>query len=148
MDNANTALWRSFLTALILGAGIVLVAAVISGILSGLPGLWGALIGGAIGLIFPVSTIAVGYMSRRWSSQRQILLIPLQSLTKILLVALVLFLIMQYDFYNVYACVGTLAVTIIAALATETVTLLRARVPYIDDKEPSVHEFHEDIDRM
>ncbi|WP_198037147.1 hypothetical protein [Nocardia sp. BMG51109] len=111
---------------------LVVVGAVLGSIFAGLPGLWGALIGSAIGGFFILTTAALVLFSARLESGTQGMVMLGGWVAKLLIVMVVVAALKQFDFYSP----GTLFLTVVGALlivlGAETYGLLRQRVPVVD----------------
>ncbi len=110
---------------------LVVVSAVLGSIIAGMAGLWGALIGSAIGGFFILTTAALVLFSAKLESGIQGMVMLASWVGKLLVVMIVIAVLKQFDFYSR----GTLFLTVIAALlivlGAETFGLLRQRVPVI-----------------
>ncbi len=108
---------------------LVIVSAVAGSIVAGLPGLWGALIGSAIGGFFILTTAALVLFSAKLESGIQGMAMLASWIGKLLVVLIVIAVLKQFDFYSR----GTLFLTVVAALlivlGAETYGALRPRVP-------------------
>ncbi|ATL66009.1 hypothetical protein [Nocardia terpenica] len=110
---------------------LVIVSAVLGSIFAGLPGLWGSLIGSAIGGFFILATAALVLFSAKLDSGIQGMVMLASWVGKLLVVLIVVAVLKQFDFYSR----GTLFLTVVAALlivlGAETYGLLRQRVPIV-----------------
>lgn len=108
---------------------LVVASAVLGSIIAGASGLWGALIGSAIGGFFILTTAAVVLFSAKLESGIQGMVMLGSWVGKLLVVMIVVAVLERFDFYSR----GTLFLTVIAALlivlGAETYGLLRQRVP-------------------
>src|SRR5205085_2099761 len=121
---------------------LVVVSAVLGSIVSGLPGLWGALIGSAIGGFFILTTAALVLFSAKLESGIQGMVMLASWVGKLLVVMIVVAVLKQFDFYSR----GTLFITVVAALlivlGAETYGLLRQRVPVVQTPEEQANQDH------
>ncbi|MGF6883805.1 peptidoglycan/LPS O-acetylase OafA/YrhL [Nocardia sp. GAS34] len=121
---------------------LVVVSSVVGSIVAGLAGLWGALIGSAIGGFFILTTAALVLFSAKLESGIQGMVMLASWVGKLLVVMIVIAVLKQFDFYSR----GTLFLTVVAALlivlGAETFGLLRQRVPVMptpDDRQQQDH---------
>lgn len=111
---------------------LVVLSAVLGSIFAGLPGLWGALIGSAIGGFFILTTAALVLFSAKLASGVQGMVMLGSWVGKLLVVMIVVAVLKQFEFYSP----GTLFLTVVGALlivlGAETYGLLRQRVPVVE----------------
>ncbi|MFJ1460199.1 hypothetical protein [Nocardia sp. N2S4-5] len=111
---------------------LVVLSAVLGSIFAGLPGLWGALIGSAIGGFFILTTAALVLFSAKLESGVQGMVMLASWVGKLLVVMIVVAVLKQFEFYSP----GTLFLTVVGALlivlGAETYGLLRQRVPVVE----------------
>lgn len=114
---------RPLVRALRLGAVVVVTVSVLSllgwGWAADLPGLWGALIGAAVGGGFVLSTAVVVLLTESTSPATTGAAVLGSSLAKIVLVALVFWALSGMDFYSRPAFLVTAFLALIAALGAE-----------------------------
>ncbi|TDE96030.1 hypothetical protein EXU48_07255 [Occultella glacieicola] len=116
---------------LLAGAAIAVVGAVVGLIAAGLPGLWGALVAVAIGLVFTATTVAALYLvAGRGPELLQVVLLG-GWIVKMGLLALVLLWLREQDFYSLPVFLVTLFVQVIVAVVVELYTVVTARIPYV-----------------
>ena len=115
--------------------GITAVVALVVGWLtSGLPGVWGALIGAGLAAMFCGGTM--------WSVTKTVGSAPISMaatvmltwLAKLIVLIVVLAALRGRDFYNPYVLFAVIAVTVIGALAVQAISIKRNKVPYITPK--------------
>ena len=117
------------------GAGLIAVAvvsSVISYLAAGSKGLWGALIGAAVGGAFIIATVLVMYLMRNAPPTTTGGVLMGSWLLKLLVAIGVMAVLRGMDFYNDKALVLTIVATMIVMLTVETMAIVRTRVPYVE----------------
>ncbi|MFD7846990.1 hypothetical protein ACFV4K_29190 [Nocardia sp. NPDC059764] len=112
-------------------AVLVVVSAIVSSLIAGLPGLWGALIGSALGGAFILTTAASVLFSAKIESGLQGLVLLGSWVGKLLLAVIVVAVLQNYDFYSRGALFLTVVGALLIVLGAETYGLLRQRVPTV-----------------
>ncbi|MFE3984020.1 hypothetical protein ACFYUD_12655 [Nocardia tengchongensis] len=112
-------------------AVLVVVSAILSSLIAGLPGLWGALIGAALGGAFILTTAASVLFSAKIESGLQGLVLLGSWVGKLLLAVIVVAVLQNYDFYSRGALFLTVVGALLIVLGAETYGLLRQRVPTV-----------------
>ncbi|MFC9892064.1 hypothetical protein ACFVMC_00075 [Nocardia sp. NPDC127579] len=112
-------------------AVLVVLAVAIGTATAGLPGLWGALIGAAIGGGFILTTAAVVLFGAKLPPSTAGLIILVSWVGKLLVVLLVVAVLQQFDFYNRMALFLTVVGALLIVLGAETYGVLRQKVPYV-----------------
>ncbi|MRH88951.1 hypothetical protein GFY24_16110 [Nocardia sp. SYP-A9097] len=113
-------------------AVLVVVSAILSSIIAGMPGLWGALLGAAIGGGFILTTAASVLFSAKIESGLQGIVILGSWVGKIVLVLAIVAVLKQFDFYSPVALFLTVVGALLIVLGAETYGLLRQRVPTVE----------------
>ncbi|WP_067562312.1 hypothetical protein [Nocardia acidivorans] len=113
-------------------AALVVVSAILSSIIAGMPGLWGALIGSAIGGGFILTTAASVLFSAKIESGLQGIVILGSWVGKIVLVLAIVAILKRFDFYSPVALFLTVVGALLIVLGAETYGLLRQRVPTVE----------------
>ncbi|MTJ61272.1 hypothetical protein GL305_32750 [Nocardia seriolae] len=113
-------------------AVLVVVSAILSSVFAGLPGLWGALIGAALGGAFILTTAASVLFSAKIESGLQGIVLLGSWVGKLLLAVVVIAVLKQFDFYNRYSLFFTVIAALLIVLGAETYGLLRQRVPTVE----------------
>ncbi|MBF6172382.1 hypothetical protein [Nocardia blacklockiae] len=111
---------------------LVVLSAVLGSIFAGLPGLWGALIGSAIGGFFILTTAALVLFSAKLESGVQGMVMLASWVGKLLVVMIVVAVLKQFDFYSSVALFLTVVGALLIVLGAETYGLLRQRVPAVE----------------
>ncbi|GAB2671807.1 hypothetical protein [Nocardia goodfellowii] len=123
---------RSALRYGLIGLVVLVVLAVsIATAAAGMPGLWGALIGAAIGGGFILTTAAAVLFGAKLPPSTAGLIILVSWVGKLLVVLLVVALLQQFDFYNRIALFLTVVGALLIVLGAETYGVLRQKVPYV-----------------
>lgn len=123
---------------LLLTAAVAVVGALIGFLVAGLPGVWGALVAAALGLLFTVTTVAtLRLVAGRGPELLQIVIFGGWVLKMVLVVVVMLWL-RDLDFYDRGVLFGTLVAVVLGAVAVEIVTVVTARLPYVDVEMPDV----------
>lgn len=97
-----------------------------------MPGLWGALIGAAIGGGFILTTAASVLFSAKIESGLQGIVILGSWVGKIVLVLAIVAILKRFDFYSPVALFLTVVGALLIVLGAETYGLLRQRVPTVE----------------
>ncbi|MFE3293119.1 hypothetical protein [Rhodococcus sp. NPDC059234] len=110
---------------------LAVVGSAIAAAVAGLPGLWGALIGVAVGGGFILCTgLAVLFTEKLPPATSGAVLLG-SWLLKMILAVLVLGILKGMDFYSKSALVIVMVLALIIVLGAETYGLLRVKVPYV-----------------
>ncbi|MEV0298257.1 hypothetical protein [Nocardia sp. NPDC050710] len=112
-------------------AVLVVLAVTIATATAGLPGLWGALLGAAIGGGFILTTAAVILFGAKLPPSTAGLVMLVSWVGKVLVVLIVVGVLNQFDFYNRTALFLTVIGALLIVLGAETYGVLRQKVPYV-----------------
>ncbi|MFC9998047.1 hypothetical protein [Nocardia sp. NPDC127526] len=112
-------------------AVLVVVSAIASTIFAGLPGLWGALLGAAIGGGFILTTAASVLFSAKLESGLQGIVLLGSWVGKLLVAVVVIAALQRVDFYSRPALFFTVVGALLIVLGAETYGLLRQKVPTV-----------------
>ncbi|MFF3569318.1 hypothetical protein ACFYXQ_16230 [Nocardia jiangxiensis] len=110
---------------------LVVISCVLATIIAGLPGLWGAVIGSAIGGFFILTTAALVLFSAKLESGIQGMVMLGSWVGKLLVVLVVVAVLEHFDFYSRMALFLTVVGALLIVLGSETYGVLRQRVPVI-----------------
>ncbi|WP_405133282.1 hypothetical protein [Nocardia sp. NBC_01388] len=113
-------------------AVLVVVSAILSSVIAGMPGLWGALLGAALGGGFILTTAASVLFSARLESGVQGIVLLGSWVGKLLLAVVVIAVLKKFDFYSSGALFFTVVGALLIVLGAETYGLLRQRVPTVE----------------
>jgi hypothetical protein len=124
----RAALRHGVLRLLVLAVG----ASVIAGLMQGMPGVWGALLGAAVGGGFVLFT-AVVVLATANAEPTTLAGILLGSwLLKLVLAIIVMVVLRGMDFYSRGTFVAVIALAVVGLLTVETRAVLRTNVAYVD----------------
>nr|WP_225732276.1 MULTISPECIES: hypothetical protein [unclassified Nocardia] len=118
-------------------AVLVVLATVIAAAAAGLPGLWGALLGAAIGGGFILTTVAVVLFGAKLPPSTAGLVMLVSWVGKILVVLVVVAILNHFDFYNRVALFLTVIGALLIVLGAETFGVVRQKVPYVTVPDPA-----------
>ena len=128
----------------LIGLAVLVVLSVALGTaLAGTPGLWGALIGAAIGGGFILSTAAVILFGAKLPPSTAGLVMLVSWVGKVLVVLIVVGVLNNFAFYDRTVLFLTVIGALLIVLGAETYGVLRQKVPYVTttagdpDPEPS-----------
>lgn len=123
-------------TAVRLGAFALLVLAVVSAIVwtfvDGVPGLWGAAMGAAIGGAFVLITAIVVIATAGAAPQTTAAVLLGTWLLKLIVAIGVVALLERFDFYSRMAFAVTIIAALVVVLAAETWGILKTKTPYVE----------------
>ncbi|WP_040794777.1 hypothetical protein [Nocardia higoensis] len=112
-------------------AALVVLAAGIGTAAAGLPGLWGALLGSAIGGVFILTTAAVVLFGAKLPPSTAGLVMLVSWVGKVLLVLIAVAILTRFDFYDRVVLFLTVIGALVIVLGAETVGVVRQKVPYV-----------------
>lgn len=116
--------------------GLVVLAvlgAIISTLIAGVPGLWGALIGAALGGGFILTTaLSISLTSKIAPTMAGAVLLG-GWLVKMLLAIVVLAALQDLDFYSKKALAFVVVAALVLVLGAEVFGVVRTKAPYVDD---------------
>ena len=125
----------------LIGLAVLIVLSVaIATATAGVEGLWGALLGAAIGGGFILTTAAVILFGAKLPPSTAGLVMLVSWVGKVLVVLIVVGVLNNFDFYNRTALFLTVIGALLIVLGAETYGVLRQKVPYVTtsagDSEP------------
>ncbi|QIS01958.1 hypothetical protein F5X71_06180 [Nocardia brasiliensis] len=116
----------------LIGLGVLVVLAVaIATAVAGVPGLWGALLGAAIGGGFILTTAAVVLFGAKLPPTTAGMVMLASWVGKMLVALIVIAILNQFDFYDRIALFLTVVGALVIVLGAETYGVLRQKVPYV-----------------
>lgn len=121
------------------GTGLVavaVIASIVSYLMAGSQGLWGALIGAALGGAFILATVLTMYLMRNSSPTTTGAVLLGSWLVKLIIAIAVMVILRDMDFYNKYALVFTVVAALFVCLTAETMAIMKTNIPYVSP-EPS-----------
>lgn len=118
-----------------LGALALLVLALLSiavwSFFKGMPGMWGAVLGSAIGGIFVLATALIVQATSKTSPTVTMAVVMGSWLLKIVVLFVIVNTLHRYSFYDRYALGVTILLALIVVLGTETWGIMTANVTYV-----------------
>ena len=116
------------------GIGILVLTVISLAVWGGsreLPGIWGVLIGAAIGGGFVLATVGIVLLTSNTTPQTTMIVVLGSWLLKFIVVLVILLLIKDLDFYDHTAMAVTVILALVVGLATESVGVLRTTTTYV-----------------
>jgi hypothetical protein len=110
---------------------LIVLSVAIATAVAGLPGLWGALIGAAIGGGFILTTAAVVLFGAKLPPSTAGLVMLATWVGKMLVALIVIGVLQRFDFYDRIALFLTVVGSLLIVLGAETYGVLRQKVPYV-----------------
>ncbi|SEE99830.1 hypothetical protein [Ruania alba] len=115
----------------LVGLAVTVVVCLLGVLVAGMPGLWGALIASAVGLVFMgVTVVSMYVMAGRGPEMFQIVLLG-GWLVKIVLLVLLLNWLSDMTFYHRTMFIVAIVAIVVAGLTVETLTVMKSRIPYV-----------------
>ncbi|MBY6414019.1 hypothetical protein HQ346_20200 [Rhodococcus sp. BP-252] len=112
---------------------LAVVGAVVATLVAGLPGLWGALIGAALGGGFILTTaLSIALTSKFPPTMAGAVLLG-GWIVKMLLAVVVLAVLKDMDFYSKGALAGVVIAALVLVLGAEVYGVVRTKAPYVDE---------------
>lgn len=116
----------------LIGLIVLVVSSVaVSAALAGLPGVWGALIGAAVGGGFILTTVVAVLVGAKLEPTTAGLVMLVSWVGKMLIALVVLGVLSRFDFYSRPALFFTVVGALLIVLGAETYGVLSQRVPYV-----------------
>jgi hypothetical protein len=109
--------------------------AIIASLFAGVAGLWGALIGAAVGGGFILCTVLAVLLTAKLPATTAGAVLLGSWLLKMILAIAVLAILDPLDFYNRQAMVIVIVLSLVIVLGAETYGVLQTRVPYVSPAE-------------
>lgn len=128
-DSMRTAVRYGAIGLLVLAS----LGAVISGLVAGLPGLWGALIGAALGGGFILTTAVSISLTSKFAPTMAGAVLLGGWLVKMLIAIVVLAALQDLDFYNKKSLAIVVLAALVIVLGAEVYGVVRTKAPYVDD---------------
>ncbi|WP_246169180.1 hypothetical protein [Actinotalea subterranea] len=131
-DPVRDVLQQALRGMLVLVAVVTVVGVVVGGIVAGLPGVWGALIGAAVALLFSGTTV-VSMMRTTTASVTTTGAVILGAWLVKMMVLVALFAVLDgMDFYDRRVLVGVVLVGVVGSAYLDYRAVSRGRVPYTE----------------
>lgn len=118
-------------TGLLLG-GLAVVGLGAGGLLAGLPGVWGALIGVGLALVFSGTTVVAMLRTLHSPPATMAAVVMGTWLAKVLVVVVVLALLRDHDFYSRGVLAAVLALGVVGSAVLDFRAVQNGRVPYVE----------------
>ena len=130
-DDPRVPLQRALRFGTIALAIITVASLAIWGGVRGLPGIWGVVVGAAIGGGFVLITAALVLVTSKSSPSTTMAVVLGGWLLKVVLLIIVLMIIKDMEFYDTMAMFITVVLAMISVLGTEVWGIITSRVTYI-----------------
>ncbi|MGK8486132.1 hypothetical protein ACRS5S_14640 [Nocardia asiatica] len=128
---------RSALRYGLVGLGVLVVLAVALGAaVAGVPGVWGALLGAAIGGGFILTTAAVVLFGAKLPPSTAGLIMLVSWAGKVLVALIVVAILQRFGFYDRVVLFLTVVGALVIVLGAETYGVVRQKVPYVTTTDP------------
>lgn len=114
---------------------LAVVSAVVWTLVDGMPGLWGALMGAALGGAFVLITAIVVIATAGAAPQTTAAVLLGTWLLKLIVAIGVVAVIDRFDFYSRPAFAVTIIAALVVVLAAETWGILKTKTPYIEPEQ-------------
>lgn len=113
-------------------AVLTVLSVVVATLVAGTAGLWGALLGAAIGGGFILTTAVVVLLGAKLPPSTAGLVMLASWVGKLLVALVVVAVLQQFDFYDRVALFLTVVGALVIVLGAETYGVLRQKVPYVN----------------
>ncbi|SFK52104.1 hypothetical protein [Cellulomonas sp. KH9] len=123
-------------TGLLLG-GLAVVGLGAGALLAGTPGVWGALIGVGLALVFSGTTVVAMLRTLHSPPATMAAVVMGTWLAKVLVVVVVLALLRDHDFYSRGVLAAVLALGVVGAAVLDFRAVQTGRVPYVEPDAPA-----------
>lgn len=123
---------RALRDVLVLLAVLLVLGLVVGGLAAGLPGVWGALIGWGLAVVFSTTTIVAMIRTVRSSPAAMAGVVMGTWLAKVLVVVVVLAVLRPLDFYSAPVLGALLAVAVVGSAVLDYRAVTLGRVPYVE----------------
>jgi hypothetical protein len=132
-SEAATALFRRALRdVLVFLAAVTVVGVVVGAIFAGTKGVWGALLGAAVALLFSGTTVWSMWRSAHSSPAAMMGIVAGSWLAKMIVLVAALVVLQGQDFYSKPVFLVVVLVGVLGSVALDTVNYQRARIPYVE----------------
>ncbi|MFE7746903.1 hypothetical protein [Nocardia sp. NPDC057455] len=128
---------RSALRYGLIGLGVLVVVAIALGAaVAGGAGVWGAVLGAAIGGGFILTTAAVVLFGAKLPPSTAGLIMLVSWVGKVLVALIVVAILQRFDFYDRIVLFLTVVGALVIVLGAETYGVVRQKVPYVTTTDP------------
>ncbi|GAA4834180.1 hypothetical protein GCM10023221_08500 [Luteimicrobium xylanilyticum] len=132
-SEAATALFRRALRDVLLFlAAVTVVGVVLGAIFAGTRGVWGALLGAAVALVFSGTTVWSMWRSSHSSPAAMLGIVAGSWLAKMVVLVVALVALQGQDFYSKPVFLAVVLVGVLGSVALDTINYQRARIPYVE----------------
>ncbi|MGC5167840.1 hypothetical protein [Luteimicrobium sp. DT211] len=132
-SEAATALFRRALRDVLLFlTAVTVVGVVVGGIVAGSEGVWGALLGAAVALVFSGTTVWSMWRSSHSTPAAMLGIVAGSWLAKMVVLVVALVVLQGQDFYSKPVFLVVVLVGVLGSVALDTVNYQRARIPYVE----------------
>ncbi|MHA7134623.1 hypothetical protein [Oerskovia turbata] len=134
-DAVSAVFSRALRDTLVLLGGLTVLGVGLGALLAGVAGVWGALMGVAIALVFSGTTIVAMARTARSTPTTTAAVVLGSWLVKIVLLGIVLAVLRNYEFYDRIVFAVVLLVGVIGSALLDYRAVDRGRIPYVSPKE-------------
>ncbi len=133
---AVRAVFRTALRDVLVLLGSLTVLGIVTGVLvAGLPGVWGALLGVGVALLFSATTVWVMLRTVDSSATTTAAVVMGSWFAKMIVLIVVLVVLRDLDFYDRWVFAGVLLVGVVGSAALDYRAVSRGRIPYVEPGE-------------
>jgi hypothetical protein len=130
----HAALRRALVQITVLVVALAGVGAVVGLLVAGVAGVWGALIGAALGLLFCGATVAAMLVAGRLPPASMMAVTMGVWLVKVVVLLIVVAVLDKQSFYSAKVLVAVLLLVLLGSLVIDARAVLRGRVPYVTER--------------
>jgi hypothetical protein len=127
---------RALRDVVILLAALLVLGVLVGWLVAGLPGVWGALLGWALAVVFSTTTIVAMLRTVRSSPAKMAGVVMGTWLAKLAVVIVVLALLRPLDFYSKPVFGAVLAIAVIGSALLDYRAVSKGHVPYVEPGRP------------
>lgn len=131
---------------LVMLSALTVISVAVGALVSGMEGVWGALLGVGIAVIFSVTTVWTMYRTADSSPTTMAAVVMGGWLAKMVVVVIALVLLRQWDFYDRYVFAAVLLIGAVASAYIDYRAVNRGRIPYVEPTSVSHSEEIRDRD--
>ena len=129
---ATSSVFRNALIGMLILVGVVSVlGSVVGFIVDGTAGVWGALLGAALTLVFSGTTVVSMLKTAQSSAQTMAMVVLGGWVGKMIVLVAALAVLGNYEFYNKYVFAAVLLVGVMGSVALDYRAVAKGRVPYV-----------------
>lgn len=126
---------RALRDVLVLLGALIVLGVAIGALVSGLPGVWGALLGVGVALVFSATTVWVMLRTVDASPTTTAAVVMTSWLAKMVVLIAVLVVLRGMDFYDRWVFAGVLLVGVIGSAVLDYRAVSQGRIPYVEPGE-------------